>query len=79
MVSRHPQSSINGLSGLRAQKEEYIMKTVKNYFDDEAYELDNVNNEEDLYGEWYGFRSNAVQTDDTLYTNAHSETSIWYN
>ena len=55
------------------------MKTVKNYFDEEAYELDNVNNEEDMYGEWYGFRSNAVQTDDTLNTNAHNETSIWYN
>ena len=55
------------------------MKTVKHYYDEEAYELDNVNNEEDMYGEWYGFRSNAVQTDDTLYTNAHNETSIWYN
>jgi hypothetical protein len=79
MVSRHPRSSINGLSGLWAQKEDYIMKTVKNYYDEEAYELDNVNNEEDMYGEWYGFRNQSIQTDETLYTNAHSETSIWYN
>lgn len=54
------------------------MKTVKNY-DDESYELDNVYNEEDLYGEWYGFRGSSMQSDDTLYQISTNETSIWYN
>lgn len=54
------------------------MKTVMNY-DEESYELDNVYNDDDMYGEWYGYRNTPAQTDDTLYLISGNETSIWYN
>ena len=60
------------------QRRNITMKTVMNY-DDESYELDNVYNDDDMYGEWYGYRNNSVQTDDTLYLISGNETSIWYN
>jgi len=54
------------------------MNTEKNY-DEEAYDLDNVYNDDDMYNDWYGYRNNSSQTDDTLYSTSTKETSIWYN
>lgn len=56
------------------------MKTAKQKkYDEEAYELDNVYNDDDMYGEWYAYRNVSSQSDETLYQVSKNETSIWYN
>ena len=79
MVSHHLMSLQHRPIGTVAREEGFEMKNVQQHYDEEAYDLDNIYNDDDLYSDWYQYRGTSVYTDDTLYQVSGDETSIWYN
>ena len=80
MVSHHLQVQLKANWDWGRKGRNRIMKTAKQKkYDEEAYELDNVYNDDDMYGEWYAYRNVSSQSDETLYKVSKNETSIWYN